>query len=246
MAADVGLAGVILDVAPSQFTTRLLQRLGARRVIGMDFDPDADRRHVDIQASLTDVPLPDASVDLMICYHVLEHIPDDRRAMSEIARVLSPGGTGLLQVPWRPGTVTDEDPEADEATRLARFGQADHVRFYGSDFEDRLVEAGLSVLRVAPRDYLSEDLCRAFHVVPDDTVWCVRPASPTRPAGVRSSGDQKLAAVRDPRVPALTKEARRLSRRLHQTQAAYDRLRGRLPIRIAARMRKAVKRVTNR
>ncbi len=109
--------------------------------------------------SLTDIPLRDDSVDLMVCYHVLEHIPDDRAAMREMARVLAPGGLALVQVPFRPGTVTDEDPDAPEEERVRRFGQADHVRYYGDDFEDRMVESGLAFQRVTPRSLLGEDMC---------------------------------------------------------------------------------------
>ncbi len=56
--------------------------------------------------------------------------------MLEIARVLAPTGVGLVQVPFRPGTVLDEDPSAPVEERVRRFGQADHVRYYGDDFED--------------------------------------------------------------------------------------------------------------
>lgn len=242
MATDVAMAGLVLDVAPSTFTSRLLSRLGARHVVGMDFDPDADGRHVDIQASLTDVPLPDGSVDLLLCYHVLEHIPDDRAAMAEIARVLSPGGTALVQVPWRPSTTTDEDPSADEATRLARFGQADHVRMYGSDFEQRLTDAGLNVLRIHPRDYLAEDVCRVFHVDPDEAVWCLRRVPEGSPGTVRTLGNHQLTNVRDPRIRALRAEVKQLKKRLSGTQANYERLRNRLPIRLAAAVRNGMRR----
>ena len=110
--------------------------------VGMDFDPGADSRIVNVQASLTQLPLPDASVGLMICFHVLEHIPDDAAAMAEIGRVLAPGGIAVVQVPRREGVPTDEDPDAPPEERLRRFGQRDHVRFYGDDFEDRLRAAG--------------------------------------------------------------------------------------------------------
>ena len=127
--------------------------------------------------SLTDIPLRDDSVDLMVCYHVLEHIPDDRAAMREMARVLSPGGLALVQVPFRPGTVTDEDPDAPEEERVRRFGQADHVRYYGDDFEDRLVEAGLAFQRVTPRSLLGDDMCDWLRLGPHQMVWIVRSSS---------------------------------------------------------------------
>jgi SAM-dependent methyltransferase len=163
---------VLLDVAPSPETSPLLAALEPR--LHLKFDLGADNRLVDVLGSLTEVPLRDDSVDLMVCYHVLEHIPDDRAAMREMARVLSPGGLALVQVPFRPGTVTDEDPDAPEAERVRRFGQADHVRYYGDDFEDRMVEAGLAFQRVTPRSLLGEDMCNWLRLGPHQMVWIVR------------------------------------------------------------------------
>ena len=171
---------VLLDVAPSPETSPLLAELGAR--LHLKFDLGADNRLVDVLGSLTDIPLRDDSVDLMVCYHVLEHIPDDRAAMREMARVLAPGGLALVQVPFRPGTVTDEDPDAPEEERVRRFGQADHVRYYGDDFEDRMVEAGLAFQRVTPRSLLGEQMCDWLRLGPHQMVWIVRSSEKARGA----------------------------------------------------------------
>ena len=88
----------VVEIAPSRQTTPLLDRLGARRRISLDAGYDA--RDVDALASIDRLPLRDGSVDLLV-YHVLEHVPDDREAMREIARVLSPRGLALLEVPIR-------------------------------------------------------------------------------------------------------------------------------------------------
>ena len=138
----------VVEIAPSRQSTRLLDQLGARRRIGLDFGYDG--RDVDALACLTRLPLRDASVDLLVCYHVLEHVADDAAAMHEIARVLSPRGIALLQVPIKMGVPTDEDPTATPEERLRRFGQVDHVRWYGDDFDARLSAAGLSSVRVTP------------------------------------------------------------------------------------------------
>lgn len=170
-------ASVVLDVAPSRQMTKQLKRLCPRGYFSMDFDPAADGRPVDVRASMTDLPLPDASVDFMVCYHVLEHVPDDAAAMAEIARVLKPGGLALIQVPWRRGRDTDEDPSAPVEERVRRFGQADHVRYYGRDFEDRLMRGGLDVTRMTPLAVLGKRGCALMRLVEEEAVWAVRCAA---------------------------------------------------------------------
>jgi SAM-dependent methyltransferase len=168
-------SATVVDIAPSRYTTAHLDHLDVDRYVRVDLDPDADGRAVDVQASLTALPFAPASVDLLLCYHVLEHVPDDRAAMREIARVLRPGGHALVQVPFRPATLTDEDPDAAEDERVQRFGQADHVRWYGADLEDRLAEAGLTGWRIEPGDVLGDALVPATGVK-REPVWVLRPA----------------------------------------------------------------------
>jgi len=86
---------------------------------------------VDIRADLCDIPRPDESYNGIICFHVLEHIPDDRKALSEMARVLSPFGNAVIAVPIH-GEKTEEWGEARPPD--------DHVRDYGNDFILRLEE----------------------------------------------------------------------------------------------------------
>ena len=244
-AASLAMARTVLDVAPSRHTTRMLDDLCAPFVIGMDFDPSADGRQVNLQASLTDVPLPDDSVDLLLCYHVLEHIPDDRAAIAEIGRVLAPGAQGYLQVPWRPDHLTDEDPTADRETRLARFGQANHVRYYGSDFENRLIEGGLDVCRVRPTDLLDPDECRRFNVPPDEAVWIVSPArhDKGRLVTLEQIHPPRLS---DPRVERLRTSVARADRARALSEERYLSLRSRWPIRVAVRFRSLLRQLLRR
>jgi SAM-dependent methyltransferase len=88
------------------------------------------------------------SFDFVIANHILEHIPDDHRAMKEIFRVLKPGGQAILQVPYSeklPDTI--EDPHiADPRMQSRLFGQKDHVRIYAlKDYLTRLRCAGFKV-----------------------------------------------------------------------------------------------------
>ncbi|MCI0679617.1 MAG: methyltransferase domain-containing protein [Actinobacteria bacterium] len=163
----------VLDVAPSAGLSEALRQASRGLYISLDAAPEADTREVDIKASLTALPLADASIGFILCSHVLEHIPDDLSAMTEIARVLHPDGACLIQVPRRRGTATDEDLSLTRPERLQRYGQADHVRRYGDDFESRLTKAGLRVgstwyTRVLPRGLLT-----VIGVPADGELWVV-------------------------------------------------------------------------
>lgn len=108
------------------------------------YDDTADS--VDIR----DLPFADASFDLVVCAHVLEHVDDDQAALSELRRVLRPDGVALVMVPFvATWTATFEDPSiVDPVQRERWFGQYDHVRYYGADIEDRFSRADLASRRV--------------------------------------------------------------------------------------------------
>jgi SAM-dependent methyltransferase len=105
-----------------------------------DYMPKNDEVVIDLQ----DIAFPDAKFDTVIVHNVLEHVPDDARALREIRRVLKPGGRALLSVPlFEAWDETYEDPAIDsEAGRDLHFNQKDHLRLYGRDFRDRLDRAG--------------------------------------------------------------------------------------------------------
>jgi len=134
----------ILHVAPELGLEPRLRALPGARYTSVDLhDPRAT-----VQADLTDLPFADAAFDLVLCSHVLEHVPDDRAAMRELARVVRPGGLTIVQSPVNyEMAATHEDPTVtDEEERLRRFSQRDHVRVYGArDLRDRLVAAGFDV-----------------------------------------------------------------------------------------------------
>lgn len=235
-------ARVALDIAPTPQTTTLFQRLQPERYVRMDFDPAADKRAVDVQASMTAIPLPDGCVDLAVCYHVLEHIPDDRAAMAELARVLAPAGLALVQVPWRPAMNTDEDPDAPVAERIRRFGQADHVRYYGGDFEDRLRAAGLSVLRFTPDEVAGAEIVDLARLQPNEAVWLVR-RSEGHVARTVDGSALRLTALAtlaedvkrlEQEVASLKAEVRAAEKQSAKWERAYHGIRSRLPVRVAA------------
>lgn len=141
LASELGPQAMTLHVAPEPCLRPWLEGLSAR-YLPIDLDrPGA------VAMDLTALDLPDRTCTLVWCSHVLEHVPDDRRALAEIARVLAPGGLAVIQVPIG-GPHTDEDPSVvDPGERTRRFGQRDHVRLYGLDLVERLAAAGLVAAR---------------------------------------------------------------------------------------------------
>lgn len=119
---------------------------------------------VDVKADILDLPFEDKLFDFVLCNHVLEHIEDDAKAMSELFRVLKPGGIGIFQVPqdlsleqtYENSSITS--PEE----RAKHFGQYDHVRIYGKDYFDRLRKAGFKVFEVDYSAKLPPDLVEKY------------------------------------------------------------------------------------
>jgi SAM-dependent methyltransferase len=107
---------------------------------------DLFRAGVDLKLDLEALDLEDASYDLVICSHVLEHV-DDTKALKELFRVLAPAGAAVLAVPIVEGMdETYEAPEIVEPRdRLVHFGQEDHLRLYGKDFRKRVQNVGFSL-----------------------------------------------------------------------------------------------------
>jgi SAM-dependent methyltransferase len=142
--------------------------------VSIDLDGKRAMRAMDVTA----LTFADQYFDVIVCNHVLEHVPDDRTAIAELYRVLKPGGWGSIQVPMK-GDVTHEDPGmTDPQERYRLYGQDDHVRQYGSDFIDRLRGAGFEVLILPKRELADPDKLDRLSVGCEDEVVLV-----TRPLG---------------------------------------------------------------
>ncbi len=139
---------------------------------------DLNSRHAMRAMDITDLEFPDESFDVIICHHVLEHVPDDRSALSEFFRVLRPGGWASLQVPMI-GAATDEDRSVtDPAERTARYGQWDHVRQYGMDFVERLQSVGFRTVTYKKEAMFSNQLLVQSAVVDANDVILATKALP--------------------------------------------------------------------
>jgi SAM-dependent methyltransferase len=143
----------LLHIAPEAcLSSRLRTMLGSGYITA-----DLHAAGVDVEMDITDIQFDDGHFDGICCSHVLEHVEDDHKALTEFFRILKPGGKALLAVPITVD-VTYEDPDIVlPEERLQAFGQRDHVRCYGPDFLDRVAAAGFRVSRITPLGQLSAD-----------------------------------------------------------------------------------------
>lgn len=141
---------------------------------------DLVRRTVDDRLDITDMrAYPDCSVDMFLCSHILEHVPDDRKALSELHRILKPLGFGIVMVPLVHGVdETHEDPAIDTPDlRWKHYGQDDHLRQYGKrDFLKRLEQAGFRVDRYCV-DYFGDESFKLAGIAPDSVLYVARKAA---------------------------------------------------------------------
>jgi ubiquinone/menaquinone biosynthesis C-methylase UbiE len=143
----------VLHVAPEPaFEPRMKKQLGAGYVTA-----DLDDSTAMVRMDITDIHYPDESFDVIYSAHVLEHVPDDRKAMREFHRVLRQDGWAILLVPITADTTVEDRSVTDSAERLRLFGQEDHVRRYGPDYRERLEEAGFEVTVTHPSSFLKPD-----------------------------------------------------------------------------------------
>jgi hypothetical protein len=99
-----------------------------------------DEFDADYSFDICNIDLPDDSVDGVICFHVLEHIENDIKAIKELDRILKPEGFCLIQTPFKEGEIYEDSTITSPEGRLKAFGQEDHVRIYGaSGLKDRLI-----------------------------------------------------------------------------------------------------------
>ena len=138
----------ILHLAPEKSLSKALSKIGYNSYICGDFFTEGYDypSHVE-QMDILNLPFPNNYFDLIIANHILEHIPEDHKAMTEIHRALKVGGKAILQVPVSQNSVeTYEDfTITDPEVRELAFGQFDHVRIYGKDYQERLRSAGFGV-----------------------------------------------------------------------------------------------------
>lgn len=161
----------MLHIAPEQpFLGRFRKMTHLDLTTADLFSPLAD-----VKCDIQDMPFEDNTFDVIFCNHVLEHVDDDHKAMSELYRVLKPGGFGIFQVPVAyKNETTLEDPNiTSEEDRVKHYWQKDHVRLYGLDYPSKLEAVGFKAERIDLANEVGDELRDRYRLGYGDKVYRV-------------------------------------------------------------------------
>ena len=138
--------GKILHFSPSRSIYRLLKKNPNTTYFSTDYE---DEFIAEYKYDITQIPLENNFFDLIICYHILEHIEDDKKAIEELQRVLKPNGICVIQTPFKEGDIYEDFSKKTPTARLEAFGQEDHVRIYSVEgLHKRLKENGFQNVEI--------------------------------------------------------------------------------------------------
>lgn len=175
--SDIGRGAMalpkMLHIAPEVALMRKFKKMYAStpdRYVTADLESPLADMHFDVQQ----IPLEAESFDAVICNHIMEHVEDDGKALSELYRIMRRGGWGVILSPVeleREKTFED-DTITDPAERTRIFGQYDHRRIYGRDYAARLREAGFEVYDIDYKNELSKAE-QELYALPADHLYIV-------------------------------------------------------------------------
>jgi len=132
----------ILHFSPPKSISKKLKKIAKQNYITSDYEGEfqADKTY-----NIENIEVSSNSFDLIICYHILEHIENDSNAMSELYRILRPGGQCFLQTPFKTGETFEDKNAKTPEERLKVYGQDNHVRIYSAiDLKRKLDKQGFS------------------------------------------------------------------------------------------------------
>lgn len=137
---------------------------------------DLESPLAEIKMDIHEMPFKDNVYDFILCNHVLEHVEDDLKALSEIKRILKKDGKGIIQVPFYdpiPKSTFEDKSITSKKDREKFFGQSDHVRKYGKDYKKRIESTGLKVEIKYPSDFLSESEIKFYSVFKSEEIYMI-------------------------------------------------------------------------
>lgn len=159
----------VLHIAPEQcFHKRFKRQTNLNYLTGDLVSPIAD-----IHFDLHEIPLEENKFDVIFCNHVLEHVDDAKKCMSELYRVMKKGGWGIFQVPQdltREITYEDASITSPEE-REKHFWQYDHVRLFGRDYPDWLRSVGFDVVEFKPIEHFSNETIERYRLMKDEILY---------------------------------------------------------------------------
>jgi SAM-dependent methyltransferase len=162
----------VLHFAPEQAFYHRFRRLPNLEYTTTDLNSPL----ADVKADICNLPFADHTYDVILCNHVLEHIPDDTKAMQELYRVLKPKGWGIFQIPQdlQRATTFEDNTITDKAERARIFGQYDHVRIYGRDYFEKLRSIGFAVEAVDYTAQLSTQAIETYRLAKGELIPLVK------------------------------------------------------------------------
>ena len=162
----------MLHFAPEQAFYKRFRKQGNLEYVTTDLNSPL----ADVKADICALPFENDAFDVILCNHVLEHIPDDTQAMKELFRVLRPGGWGVFQIPQdvKREKTFEDNTITDKKERAKIFGQYDHVRIYGLDYFDKLRNIGFIVEAVDYTAQLSHEEINQYRLAQGELIPFVK------------------------------------------------------------------------
>jgi SAM-dependent methyltransferase len=160
----------VLHIAPEACFIKPFEKLHGEKYITADIESPLAKVKMDIH----NIPFNEGTFDVVLCNHVLEHVDNDIKAMSEINRVLKSGGFAVMQVPFFnpvPEKTFEDFSIADPREREKAFGQDDHVRKYGKDYSQRISKAGMKPVENNFVDKKTEEERHRYGLVRGETLY---------------------------------------------------------------------------
>lgn len=156
----------VLHIAPEQCFLKIFKHQKNLAYITSDLESPI----ADVKADICNLPFKDNEFDVVFCNHVLEHIPDDHKAMQELYRVLKKGGFGVFQIPQdlNRASTFEDDSITDKKQRAEIFGQYDHVRVYGRDYFNKLRAVGFRVDEVDYTKKIAPEKLERFCIMKEE------------------------------------------------------------------------------